>query len=143
LEIFENFFFFLINYFVICFLITTMAMGRGRQYHIFFDIISYQYHGQKNDILSSAYHYFLNNIISYQYHFTKMWIVNSSFNIDFLSLKNWGSKSVSQIGVINEPNRGPKSGSPIDFVTHSQKKWYDILILIYYQLISRPQKVIL
>jgi hypothetical protein len=39
---------------------------RGRQYHIFFDIISYQYHGQKNDILSSVYHYFLNDII-YQY----------------------------------------------------------------------------
>jgi DNA replication protein DnaC len=36
---------------------------RGRQYHFFFDIISYQYHGQKNDILSSVYHYFLNDII--------------------------------------------------------------------------------
>jgi hypothetical protein len=30
---------------------------RGQQYHFFFDIISYQYHGPKSDILSCIYHF--------------------------------------------------------------------------------------
>jgi hypothetical protein len=32
---------------------------------IFFDIISYQYHGQKNDIISCIYHFFKSDIILY------------------------------------------------------------------------------
>jgi hypothetical protein len=32
-------------------------ISRGHQYQIFFDIISYQYHGPKSDILSCKYHF--------------------------------------------------------------------------------------
>jgi hypothetical protein len=49
-------------------LFCSIHADRGRQYHFVFDIISYQYHGQKNDIISCIYHLkkvILYHIISY------------------------------------------------------------------------------